>query len=171
MKAFVCHSSTTSPRPQLKRQQSYTIPVPHQGQVLIRVLACGLCHTDLHVMQGDLKSPLSEWIPGHEVVGIVEALGNLKDETITEEMKGLKMREVEEKVKEEKVKVEEEIKVGDRVGVAWLHWCCGWCDLCLSGVSIRRFYLTASIMSITSCRSISRLFLYHLPLHIFVCSL
>lgn len=52
------------------------VPVPLAGQVLVRVEACGVCRTDLHVVDGDLKDPLLPLVPGHEIVGRVEALGS-----------------------------------------------------------------------------------------------
>lgn len=84
-------------------------PEPGLGQVLIRTEACGVCHSDLHLAEGDwdllrpaTKIPL---ILGHEVAGIVEKLG----EGVTE------------------------LKVGDRVGVPWIHWTCGECEFCKEG--------------------------------------
>lgn len=81
-------------------------PEPGPGQVLIRIRACGVCHTDVHAIDGDwpdkARLPL---IPGHEIVGEVAALG---DNVTT-------------------------FAVGDRVGVAWLHRACGHCTYCLSG--------------------------------------
>jgi propanol-preferring alcohol dehydrogenase len=84
-------------------------PVPGPDEVLIKVEACGVCHSDLHIAQGDwthllriMKHPL---IPGHEVVGRVVQKG----EAVTN------------------------LEVGDRVGVAWTHWTCGECELCKEG--------------------------------------
>jgi propanol-preferring alcohol dehydrogenase len=82
------------------------LPEPGHGQVLVKLEASGLCHTDIHAAHGDwpLKPPLP-LIPGHEGVGVVERLGagvtNLKE--------------------------------GDRVAVPWLSWACGTCELCVSG--------------------------------------
>jgi len=84
-------------------------PVPGPGQVLIRAAACGVCHSDLHLADGDwdLLRPITKLplILGHEVAGTVAALG----EGVTE------------------------LKVGDRVGVPWLHYTCGECEFCLEG--------------------------------------
>jgi propanol-preferring alcohol dehydrogenase len=82
-------------------------PVPEPGprEVLVRVHACGVCRTDLHVADGDLASPKPGVVPGHEVVGIVAAAG----------------REASR------------FRVGDRVGIPWLGWTCGQCRFCLSG--------------------------------------
>ena len=81
------------------------VPVPGPEQVLVRVLACGVCRTDLHVLDGELPEPKLPLILGHEVVGTVEAVG--------ERVEGLRS--------------------GDRVGVPWLGWTCGVCPYCRSG--------------------------------------
>ena len=81
------------------------VPQPGAGQVLIRVRACAVCRTDLHVVDGELPDPKLPLIPGHEIVGRVEMLG--------ESVGGL--------------------RVGDRVGVPWLGWTCGECEYCHSG--------------------------------------
>ncbi len=81
-------------------------PEPAHGEVLVKVHACGVCHTDLHVVEGELPHPISSIIPGHEVVGVVECVGQ-----------GLSA----------------ESYVGLRVGVPWLHQTCGRCDFCLRG--------------------------------------
>jgi len=80
------------------------IPEPAVDEILIRVHACGICRTDLHVVEGDLDLRHSPIIPGHQVVGIVEALGS---SVIDREL-------------------------GERVGVAWLHRTCGCCVFCTS---------------------------------------
>ena len=78
---------------------------PGPGEVLIRVHACGVCRTDLHVVDGELASPKPQLVPGHEIVGTIESVG----------------RDVAT------------LAVGDRVGVPWLGWTCGACAFCLSG--------------------------------------
>jgi propanol-preferring alcohol dehydrogenase len=80
-------------------------PAPAAGQVLIRVRACGVCRTDLHVVEGELPSRKSPVVPGHQVVGVVEASGPGASR----------------------------YSAGARVGVPWLHQTCGVCDYCLSG--------------------------------------
>jgi propanol-preferring alcohol dehydrogenase len=80
-------------------------PQPGPEQVLLRVHACGVCRTDLHVVDGELTQPRLPLIPGHEIVGRVIAKG-------------------------ERV---ERFAVGDRVGVPWLGWTCGVCRFCSSG--------------------------------------
>nr|WBO76527.1 zinc-binding alcohol dehydrogenase family protein [Streptomyces sp. SBE_14.2] len=81
------------------------VPVPGAGELLVRVLACGVCRTDLHVTEGDLPVRLAGVTPGHEVVGEVAGLGA--------GVSGF--------------------AVGDRVGVAWLRWTDGTCAYCLRG--------------------------------------
>ena len=80
------------------------VPQPGSGQVLVRVEACGVCRTDLHVIDGDLKNPVLPLIPGHEIVGRVEQLGT--------GVAGL--------------------KTGQRVGVPWLGHTCGSCRYCVA---------------------------------------
>lgn len=82
------------------------IPVPGAGQVLIRVVASGVCHTDLHAADGDWPViPTLPFIPGHEGAGYIEQIG----EGVTGFFRG------------------------DRVGVPWLHSACGTCEYCLTG--------------------------------------
>lgn len=82
------------------------IPTPGYGEILVKVSACGVCHTDLHAVHGDWPDkPALPRIPGHEAVGLVVGLG-----------KGVV-----------------NVAVGDRVGVPWLHRACGRCDQCLTG--------------------------------------
>lgn len=89
------------------------IPQPGPGQALIRILACGVCRTDLHVSEGDLPVHLPHVTPGHEVVGEIVALG--ADQGV--DIHGQRV----------------ELHVGERVGVAWLRHTCGECDYCVSG--------------------------------------
>ncbi|MDH5835042.1 alcohol dehydrogenase AdhP [Luteimonas kalidii] len=82
------------------------VPRPGAGQVLMKVAACGVCHTDLHAAQGDWPvKPSPPFIPGHEGVGHVVAVGA-----------GVAY-----------------VKEGDRIGVPWLHSACGYCSHCLGG--------------------------------------
>ncbi|HLG84880.1 MAG TPA: alcohol dehydrogenase AdhP [Bradyrhizobium sp.] len=82
------------------------VPVPGAGEVLVKVKACGVCHTDLHAASGDWPvKPTPPFIPGHEAAGIVAALGP----GVTN------------------------LKVGDAVGVAWLHDACLSCEYCETG--------------------------------------
>jgi propanol-preferring alcohol dehydrogenase len=79
-------------------------PSPGPGQVLVEVRACGVCRTDLHLVDGELPDPKLPLIPGHEIVGIVVERG----EGATHEL-------------------------GSRVGIPWLGWTCGHCAYCLGG--------------------------------------
>ena len=79
------------------------VPAPGAGEVLVEVSACGVCRTDLHVVDGDIHGRLPI-VPGHEIVGRVAALGD-----------GV-----------------EGFEIGDRVGVPWLGRTCGICRYCLS---------------------------------------
>ncbi|MEQ6899823.1 alcohol dehydrogenase AdhP [Nocardioides sp. YIM 152588] len=82
------------------------IPEPDPGQVLVRLEACGLCHTDIHAAHGDWPvKPTPPFVPGHEGVGVVTAVGD-----------GVTSR-----------------SVGQRVAIAWLGEACGHCDHCVSG--------------------------------------
>jgi alcohol dehydrogenase, propanol-preferring len=87
------------------RLAAVAVPTPGAGQILIRVHACAVCRTDLHVVDGELDQPKLPLVPGHEIVGSVAALG----------------ADVER------------FRIGDRVGVPWLGWTCGICDFCRSG--------------------------------------
>jgi alcohol dehydrogenase, propanol-preferring len=80
-------------------------PKPGAGQFLIRVHACAVCRTDLHVIDGELTRPKLPLIPGHEIVGTIEAKGDGA----------------------------ERFEIGDRVGIPWLGWSCGECAYCKSG--------------------------------------
>ncbi len=86
-----------------------TVPVPEPGvgEILIKVVACGVCHSDLHAIDGDWDpGPVLPLIPGHEVSGTIAKLGQ-----------GVS-----------------DLKIGDRVGVPWMFWSCGVCELCLAGM-------------------------------------
>jgi alcohol dehydrogenase, propanol-preferring len=87
------------------REVDILVPEPGAEQVLIRVHACGVCRTDLHVVDGELPEPKLPLVPGHEIVGIVVKKG-------------------------ERV---ERFAVGDRVGVPWLGFTCGHCRYCRMG--------------------------------------
>jgi propanol-preferring alcohol dehydrogenase len=80
-------------------------PVPAAGELLVRVRACGVCRTDLHLVEGDLRPRKPQTIPGHEIVGDVMELGT-----------GCSRFET-----------------GDRVGIPWLRRTCGSCRFCVRG--------------------------------------
>jgi propanol-preferring alcohol dehydrogenase len=87
------------------RLEELPAPVPGPGELRMRVLCCGLCHTDLHVIEGDLPNPALPLIPGHQVVGTVDAIGA----GVTE------------------------FSLGERAGIAWLRWTDGTCHYCEAG--------------------------------------
>ena len=87
------------------RFREVPIPRPKPNEILIRVHACGVCRTDLHIVDGELTEPKLPLIPGHEIVGSVVQIG-------------------------EKV---ENFRIGDRVGVPWLASTCGECRYCKKG--------------------------------------
>lgn len=83
------------------------VPEPGRGELLIKVVACGVCHSDLHAIDGDwTPAPVLPLIPGHEVAGIVAGLGDGVDG----------------------------FREGDRVGVPWMWSACGTCEFCLAGM-------------------------------------
>ena len=82
------------------------VPEARDGEILVRIETCGLCHTDIHAAHGDWPvKPTLPFIPGHEGVGIVQTLGN----GVTE------------------------LRPGERVAIPWLGHACGTCDHCVSG--------------------------------------
>jgi propanol-preferring alcohol dehydrogenase len=81
------------------------VPVPGPGEVRVRVTVCGVCRTDLHLAEGDLAPHGHDVIPGHEVVGVVDEIGEQTSR----------------------------FSVGDRIGIAWLRATCGACRFCLRG--------------------------------------
>jgi alcohol dehydrogenase, propanol-preferring len=81
------------------------LPVPGPSEILVRVLACGVCRTDLHVVDGELTNATIPIVPGHEIVGRVERCG---DRVTT-------------------------FSTGARVGIPWLGWSCGECEFCRAG--------------------------------------
>jgi len=87
------------------RKADVPTPKPGPGQLLIRVHACAVCRTDLHIVDGELTHPKLPLIPGHEIVGTIAELG--KEVT--------------------------RFKIGDRIGVPWLGWTCGECAFCKNG--------------------------------------
>lgn len=80
-------------------------PKPGAGQVLVKIAACAVCRTDLHVVDGELENPKLPLVPGHEIVGVIIEAG----------------------------RGAQRFKVGDRVGIPWLGWTCGECEFCCNG--------------------------------------
>jgi len=81
-------------------------PKPGEVEVLLRIQTCGVCHTDLHLVEGEIHPPHTPLVPGHQVVGVVDSLGEGADRYVS---------------------------AGDRVGVPWLFSACGRCQFCQRG--------------------------------------
>ncbi|TFF37570.1 zinc-binding alcohol dehydrogenase family protein [Mucilaginibacter psychrotolerans] len=79
------------------------IPVPNEEQVLVRIIACGVCRTDLHIMDSELPKPKLPLIPGHEIIGTIAQVGS----KVTS------------------------LQIGDLIGIPWLGYTCGHCKYCL----------------------------------------
>ncbi len=104
MRAMVLHDPKDITQKPL-RLEDVPVPEPAPGQIRIKVTACGVCHTDLHTVEGDLPLPKLPLIPGHEVVGVVDKLGD----GVTR------------------------FSLGDKAGAVWLYRTCGTCKYCRSG--------------------------------------
>src|ERR1700680_4921653 len=104
MKACLLHSPAPVERNPLHLADAPE-PRPGKGEILVRVKMCGVCRTDLHVVEGELPPRKSPVVPGHQVVGIVEQMGERAHR----------------------------FRMGDRVGIPWLHETCGQCEYCRSG--------------------------------------
>ena len=117
-------------------------PAPGAGEVRVRVRACALCRTDLHIAEGDLKLRKSPVVPGHQIVGVVDSVGT-------------GVRELHE---------------GDRVGVAWVHSTCGDCAYCRKGLENLcdhgRFTGWDADGGYAEAMVVPELFAYPLPSHI-----
>jgi propanol-preferring alcohol dehydrogenase len=100
--------SQAGPRPRSLELVELPVPEPANRQVRLRVKTCGVCHTDLHILEGEIHPPKLPIIPGHQVVGVVDTLGP-------------------------DVRPEDGIQVGDRVGVPWFYDSDGTCRYCQNG--------------------------------------
>lgn len=106
MRAMILRSLTSlEDNPEPLELADLPVPEPGEGEVRIRVSVCGVCHTELDEIEGRTPPPRLPVVPGHQVVGRVDALGA----GVTE------------------------VREGDRVGVAWIHWACGRCRFCREG--------------------------------------
>ena len=101
MRAWFSHGDG----PENLRLEELPVPTPAEDEILLRVSVCGVCRTDLHVVQGDLQPSKTPVVPGHEIVGTVAAVGSTAHG----------------------------FAIGDRAGVAWLRSTCGECVWCRSG--------------------------------------
>jgi propanol-preferring alcohol dehydrogenase len=88
------------------RLKDLAVPDPGADQIRVRVHACGVCHTDLHTVEGDLPLPRLPLVPGHQIVGVVDGKGS-----------GIR-----------------QFREGDRVGIPWLYSTCGHCAYCRKGL-------------------------------------
>ncbi len=104
MKAQVLHTPASIDTSPLKLAELPS-PIPTAGQILVQIHMCGICHTDLHVVEGELPNPTLPVIPGHEIVG-----------TVLENGEGA-IR----------------FQTGTRIGIPWLHDACGQCEYCHRG--------------------------------------
>jgi alcohol dehydrogenase, propanol-preferring len=104
MRAMLLEQARPAERNPL-RLAEVPMPEPAAGEVRVRVRYCGVCHTDLHTVEGELELPKLPVIPGHQIVGVVDAAGG-----------GVR-----------------QLREGDRVGIPWLHWTCGECAYCRRG--------------------------------------
>jgi alcohol dehydrogenase, propanol-preferring len=95
-------------RPGFLRSVDLPDPKPGPNQVLVRVHACGVCRTDLHLLDGEVEIPQPPIVPGHQIVGTVIGRGK-------------------------RTGISEPLEPGTRVGIPWLGWTCGRCRYCLSG--------------------------------------
>lgn len=104
MKAMVLNKSAPAEERPLELAE-LPVPTPSDNEILVKVLVCGACHTDLDEAEGRLTPSKSPIVPGHQVVG-----------TVADKGKGVT-----------------KFKTGDRVGITWLYWACDDCDLCRAG--------------------------------------
>ncbi len=104
MRAWRLHAFAPAESHPLKLE-TVPLPEPGPGQVRVRIRVCGVCHTDLHTVEGDIRPPKLPITPGHQVVGVIEAVGPGVDPG----------------------------RIGQRVGVPWLYKACGTCEYCRRG--------------------------------------
>lgn len=109
MQAWVLHRPSDATRQPLALEER-PVPEPGPGEVRLRVASCGVCHTDLHTVEGELLPVRLPVVPGHQVVATVEALGPGAERLLPEG-----------------------VRPGSRVGVPWLYRACGRCEYCLQG--------------------------------------
>jgi len=105
MRAMVLKKTGPIESSPLERVDNEPDPSPGRGEVRMRVSCCAICRTDLHIVEGDLPMQTYPIIPGHQVVGVVDRLGPAVLH----------------------------LRVGDRIGIAWLRYTCGHCRFCTSG--------------------------------------
>ena len=104
MRAAILYNQQPIENSPLKIEE-IAIPQINENEVLIKINACGICHTDLHIIEGELPPVKMPIIPGHQIIGVVEKIGS----KVTK------------------------FKVGDKIGVPWLYSTCGKCEFCVRG--------------------------------------
>lgn len=109
MRAWALHQPSDAEREPLKLEER-PLPQPGPGELRLRVATCGVCHTDLHTIEGELPPVRLPVVPGHQVVATVEALGEGAEAWLPAG-----------------------VRTGSRVGVPWLFRACGRCEYCLEG--------------------------------------
>lgn len=92
-------------------------PEPRDGEIVLRVRACGVCHTDLHIVEGEVAGKLPI-VPGHQIIGTVENVGAPFQARGEQIARGSALPQ---------------LRTGDRLGIPWLHRTCGKCDFCRTG--------------------------------------
>ncbi len=105
MKAMVLYEPSPIEKKPLKLS-NIEVREPGDNEVLIKIRCCGICRTDLHIVEGELEPIKLPLIPGHQVVGVIKEVGKNVDN----------------------------VSVGERVGVAWIYWTCGECKYCRRGL-------------------------------------
>jgi propanol-preferring alcohol dehydrogenase len=138
MKAMVLSKTGTVDTGPL-HMQTVPVPQPGPGQLLVELSVCGVCRTDLHVIEGELERPKLPLIPGHQAVGVISRVGpNVSERT-----------------------------VGERVGIAWLQGTCGQCEFCRSArenlCSAARFTGYQIDGGYAECALVSASFAYPIP--------
>lgn len=104
MKAVILEKFAQAETKPLKLTE-LAVPVPQKNQILVKIKCCGVCHTDLDIIEGRLIGPKLPIVPGHQIVGIVEKNGSGA----------------------------EKFKIGQRIGITWLNNCCDKCEFCKNG--------------------------------------
>lgn len=104
MKAMVLESYSAIEDSPL-RWAEIPLPEPKESEVRVKIKMCGICRTDLHLIEGELSAKKLPIVPGHQIVGVVDKIGY-----------GCKL-----------------FQIGQRIGIAWLRWTCGECELCKAG--------------------------------------
>ena len=138
MRAAILYNQQPIENSPLKIEE-IAIPQINENEVLIKINACGICHTDLHIIEGELPPVKMPIIPGHQIVGVVEKIGT----KVTK------------------------FKVGDKIGVPWLYSTCGKCEFCVRGkenlcnnAKFTGYHVNGGF---TEYAKVSEDFAYHLP--------